>query len=128
MSFDNFDEASKPFKLDLAKQTEHHQLSDMRRIASYLYRKAQKFDKSIELSKQEKQYRDCIDTAAQSAKPELVEELLNFFVANQEKEFFSVCTYTCYDLIKPDLVLELAWKFGLMDFAMPFMIQGSAFI
>ena len=31
--------------------------------------------------------------------------------------------YMCYDLLEPDVVLELAWRNNLMDFAMPFMIQ-----
>lgn len=94
----------------------------MRRIASYLYRRAQKFDKSIELSKKDNQYKDCIEAANESENPKLVEELLRFFVTNGEKEFFTVCSYTCYALIKPDIILELAWQYGLMDFAMPFMI------
>ena len=37
---------------------------------------------------------------------------------------FSVCLYTCYELIKPDVVLELCWRYNLMDYGMPFMIQG----
>jgi len=32
-------------------------------------------------------------------------------------------SYTCYDLLKPDIVIELAWRFGLIDFAMPFFIN-----
>jgi len=31
--------------------------------------------------------------------------------------------YTCYELIRPDVVLEIAWRNDLMDFAMPFMVQ-----
>ena len=110
------------FNIALAKQTESHQISEMRRIASYLYRKAQKFENSIELSKKDKEYKDCVDTAAESGKSELVELLLRFFVEEGEKEFFTICSYTCYSLVKPDLILELAWSHGLMDFAMPFMI------
>jgi clathrin heavy chain len=51
-----------------------------------------------------------------------VEDLLRFFVSKQEKEFFTVCLYTCYDLIKPDVAMELSWRFGLMEYAMPFFI------
>ncbi len=39
------------------------------------------------------------------------------------EECFAACLYTCYELIRPDVVLELAWRHSLMDFAMPFMIQ-----
>jgi clathrin heavy chain len=31
--------------------------------------------------------------------------------------------YACYDLIRPDVVLELSWRHGLNDFTMPFMIN-----
>merc|ERR1712048_954266 len=33
------------------------------------------------------------------------------------------CLYHCFDLIPPDVVLELAWRFDLMNLAMPFMVQ-----
>ena len=29
----------------------------------------------------------------------------------------------CYDLLHPDVILELAWKHNIMDFAMPYLIQ-----
>ncbi|KAJ6240635.1 clathrin heavy chain [Anaeramoeba flamelloides] len=29
----------------------------------------------------------------------------------------------CYDIIRPDVALELAWRFNIVDFAMPFLIQ-----
>lgn len=31
--------------------------------------------------------------------------------------------FQCYDLLKPDVVIELAWRHNIMDFAMPFLIQ-----
>jgi clathrin heavy chain len=49
--------------------------------------------------------------------------LLKFFVENGQKEFFTVTLYTCYELLKPDIVLEYAWRFGLYDFTMPYIIQ-----
>jgi len=36
---------------------------------------------------------------------------------------FSACLYTCYPLLRNDVVLELAWRNGLNDFAMPFFVQ-----
>lgn len=41
----------------------------------------------------------------------------------EDKECFCATLYTCYDLIRPDVVLELAWRNQLVDFAMPYMIQ-----
>jgi len=64
-----------------------------------------------------------VETALESGKPEQVENLLRFFVAKNEKEFFTVCLYTCYELIRPDVAMELSWRFGLMEHAMPFFIQ-----
>ena len=66
---------------------------------------------------------DAMETAAQSGEASIAEELLHFFVENGRKECFAALLYTCYDLIKPDLALEVAWTHGLVDMAMPFMIQ-----
>jgi len=73
-----------------------HDLVEFRRIASFLYRRNKKYDKSLEISMADKMYKDCVDTALESNSAELVEELLRFFVKNQEKEFFTACLYTCY--------------------------------
>ncbi len=31
--------------------------------------------------------------------------------------------YACYDLIRPDVIMEISWRQGLHDFTMPFMIN-----
>lgn len=31
--------------------------------------------------------------------------------------------YACYDLIRPDVVMEVSWRHGLTDFTMPYMIN-----
>jgi len=36
---------------------------------------------------------------------------------------FTCCLYTCYDLIRPNIALELSWRFGLFDYSMPYFIQ-----
>jgi len=68
-------------------------------------------------------YKDAIETAAESKKQDIAESLLDFFVNNELKECFSACLFTCYDIIKPDVVLELAWKKKIIDFAFPYLIQ-----
>jgi len=40
-----------------------------------------------------------------------------------KKECFASCLSTCYDLIRPDVALELAWKNNMMDFAFPYLLQ-----
>jgi clathrin heavy chain len=64
-----------------------------------------------------------METAAQSGESSIAEELMVFFVEKQERECFAALLYTCYDLIKPDQALEVAWTHGLVDFVMPYMIQ-----
>lgn len=88
-----------------------------------LYKKNAKWVHAVSLAKADKLYRDAMETAAQSGKHELVEELLRFFVEQQERECFAACLFTCYDLVRPDVAVEVAWKNGLTDLAMPYMIQ-----
>ena len=65
-------------------------------------------------------YKDAIDTAAESRDGELVEDLLRFFVSVKDKACFAATLYTTYDLVKPDVAIELAWRNGYTDFAMPY--------
>lgn len=44
-----------------------------------------------------------------------------------KKECFAACLYTCYDLIRADVAVELAWMHGMMDFAVPYLMQVRSF-
>jgi clathrin heavy chain len=68
-------------------------------------------------------FKDAIDTAFESKSAELIEDLLKFFVARKDKEYFTCALYTCYEFVRPDLVLELSWRFGLLEYSMPFFVQ-----
>ncbi|ORY66519.1 uncharacterized protein BCR38DRAFT_484132 [Pseudomassariella vexata] len=116
-NYDNYDAT------DLASRLEKHDLVFFRQIAANIYRKAKRWEKSIALSKQDKLFKDAIETAAISGKSEVVEELLRYFVDIGSKECYVGMLYACYDLIRPDIVLELSWRHGLTDFAMPYMIN-----
>jgi len=109
--------------IKLAQSIEKHELLEFRRVAAYIYKKNQRYQQSVDLSKLDKMYKDAIETAAESKKQEIAEGLLEFFVANSLKECFSAALYTCYDVIKPDVALELAWKNKILDFAFPYFIQ-----
>jgi clathrin heavy chain len=115
--FDNFDQIA------LAQRMEKHELAEMRRIAALVYKKNKRFKQAIELSKTDKVYQDAMETARDSSNPELVESLMRFFVENNEAECFCACLYTCYDYVRPDVALELAWRNGLLDYAMPYLVQ-----
>lgn len=61
--------------------------------------------------------------ASESKDTELAEELLQWFLLEDKQECFGACLFTCYDLLRPDVVLETAWRHNIMDFAMPYFIQ-----
>ncbi|GMI09887.1 hypothetical protein TrRE_jg2811, partial [Triparma retinervis] len=116
--FDNFDQ------IDLAQSIESHELLEFRRIAAYLYRKNKRWDQSISLSKHDKMFKDAIDTAAESSDSGTVEGLMSFFCSMSEKECFAALLYTCFDLVHPDVAMELGWRNGYVDYTMPFMIES----
>ncbi|KAJ5617670.1 hypothetical protein N7537_002784 [Penicillium hordei] len=114
---DNFDAVA------LAQRLEKHDLIFFRQIAANIYRNNKRWEKSIALSKQDKLYKDAIETSATSAKPEIVEDLLRYFVDIGSRECYVGMLYACYDLIRPDVIMEISWRKGLHDFTMPFMIN-----
>lgn len=119
-NYDNYEAVA------LAQRLEKHDLVFFRQIAASIYRKNKRWDKSIALSKQDKLYKDAIETAAISARTEVVTDLLNYFVDIGSKECYVGMLYACYDLIPLHTVMELSWRHGLTDFTMPFMINYMA--
>ncbi|KAI0343145.1 clathrin heavy chain 1 [Trametopsis cervina] len=116
-SFDNFNNIS------LAQRLEKHELLEFRRLAAHLYKKNNRWEESIALSKQDKLYKDAMITAATSATTEVSEELLTYFVDIGNRECFAAMLYICFDLLREDIVEELSWQHGLNDFYMPYKIQ-----
>ncbi|KAF5736560.1 Clathrin heavy chain 1 [Tripterygium wilfordii] len=114
---DNFDQ------IGLAQKIEKHELLEMRRVAAYIYKKAGRWKQSIALSKKDKLYKDAMETASQSGDRELAEELLVYFIEQGKKECFASCLFVCYDLIRPDVALELAWFNNMIDFSFPYLLQ-----
>ena len=51
-----------------------------------------------------------MEYTAESGQKELAEELLLWFLEQGSYECFSACLYHCYDLVRPDVVLEYAWR------------------
>merc|ERR1719174_3334808 len=117
VEFTNFD------AIEMAQLCEKHGLLQFRRIGAMLYKNGKKWAQSIALSKQDKVWDEAISTAAESEDSSLAEDLLNFFVVQKLNACFSACLYTCYPLLRPDVVLELSWRNNLTDFAMPFLVQ-----
>jgi len=116
-AFDNFD------NIALAQKLEKHELIEFRRIAAYLYKGNNRWKQSVELCKKDRLYKDAMEYAAESKNSEIAEELLTWFLENGNKDCFSACLFHCYDLLHPDVILELSWRNGIVDFAMPYLIQ-----
>jgi len=116
-TFDNGDLAA------LAQKCEKHDLMEFRRLAAYMYKKKGRFPQSVELSKADGMFQDAMETAASSSDPAVAESLLRFFVEEGRKDCFAASLFTMYDLMKPDVVLELAYRFNMMDFALPYLVQ-----
>ncbi|PSS27773.1 hypothetical protein M430DRAFT_62977 [Amorphotheca resinae ATCC 22711] len=119
-NYDNYD------PVELAQRLERHDLVFFRQIAASIYRKNKRWEKSIALSKQDKLFKDAIETAAISGKPDVVEELLRYFVDIGSRECYVGMLYACYELIPIHVVMEVSWRHGLTDFTMPFMINYLA--
>ena len=66
---------------------------------------------------------DAMQYACESRDQEIAEHLIAWFLEIGKKECFGACLFTCYDLLRPDVILELAWRHNIMDFAMPYIIQ-----
>ena len=108
----------------LASKLATHELLEFRRISAYVYRCNNKWSHSIELSKNDRMFKDCIDTANESADEETIENLLRFFCETSEKECFCAALYTCFAHVRPDVALELGWLNGYHHFIMPFLVQN----
>lgn len=87
---DNYD------PVELAQRLEKHDLIFFRQIAADIYRKNKRWEKSIALSKQDKLFKDAIETSAMSTKSEIVEDLLRYVRSNMSD--VSVTTLTCDSL------------------------------
>lgn len=54
-----------------------------------------------------------METVAESKDPALAEDLMRFIMEMDDKELFAAMLYTCYELIQPDVALEVAWRSDL---------------
>ena len=64
-----------------------------------------------------------METVAESNDPNLAEDLLRHIMNMKDKELLAAMLYTCYELVKPDVALEVAWRQGLQEYVMPYFIQ-----
>ena len=117
-NYDNFDQ------LAFAARLERHELTHARRIAIFIYKRNLRWKQALTLCKRDQMWSDAIEVAAQSGDRDLVEtEVLRYFIAEGLTSCFTAALYTCYELVRPDVVMELAWMHDLTHVCMPFLIQ-----
>lgn len=116
-TYTNFD------NITLAKRLEKHDLIEFRRISTYLYKVNNRWKQAIDLCKTDNLHKDAMCYVNESKQVALAEDLIGWFLENKLYECFGACLYQCYDLVRLDVIIELAWRHDIMDFAMPFMIQ-----
>ncbi|CAH1232642.1 CLTC [Branchiostoma lanceolatum] len=116
-AFDNFD------NIALAQRLEKHELIEFRRISAYLFKGNNRWKQAVELCKRDKLFKDALEYAAESRDTETAEELIAWFLEQKNYECFAGTLYTCYDLLRPDVILELSWRHNILDFAMPFFVN-----
>lgn len=61
--------------------------------------------------------------ACDSRNIEIAESLIGWFLEIGRSDCFAACLFSCYDLLRPDVILELAWRHNILDFAMPYLVQ-----
>eukprot|EP00767_Chilomastix_cuspidata_P001586 gnl/Chilomastix_cuspidata/171.p1 GENE.gnl/Chilomastix_cuspidata/171~~gnl/Chilomastix_cuspidata/171.p1 ORF type:complete len:1855 (+),score=838.99 gnl/Chilomastix_cuspidata/171:43-5565(+) len=135
-TFRNFD------MLELAGSLEGHPSVQMRRVAVELYRTSKRYSQAIRISKRDLLFGDCMQSAELSCKEDLCEDLLRWFLEGDitgekregvalevadlrqlRSECFSACLFRCFKFVRPDVVLELAYLHGMVEYAVPFFIQ-----
>ncbi|KAH9275316.1 hypothetical protein BASA83_002084 [Batrachochytrium salamandrivorans] len=117
-SFDNLDHVG------LAQRLEKHELLEFRRVAASLYQTKRKFKLALGIYKRDGLFADAIETAAGSKSSEVATELLEYFVELAKHDMIVACLYRCYDLLKPDVVLEVLWRNGLTGVGVPYAVQA----
>lgn len=95
-NYDNYD------PVELANRLENHELVFFRQIAANIYRKHKRWNQSIALSKQDKLFKDAIETAAVSGREEVVDELLRYvsFLAFNLRAKIILADYPCLSLVR----------------------------
>jgi len=100
----------------------------MRRAAVTLYAALKKFDDGIEYAIHNRFYDEASSCAAASENGEKCEAMLRMICSKEfpdekiRKEIFTVAVCRFGKMVRADVVLELSWRFGMIDFAMPYLI------
>ncbi len=83
------------------------------------------WEESLALSKADRLWRDALETAAYSKDIAVAEELAAYFVSIGNKDAFAAILFVCFELVRPDFVDEMSWRFGLGDYSKPYVLQSQ---
>ncbi|CAL6082010.1 Clathrin_heavy chain [Hexamita inflata] len=112
----------------LDRLVDEKQTQALRRTAVPVYAALKRFDEGIEYAVKNRFYDEASACAAASEDGVKCEQLLKLICSKEfpdqqiRKEIFAVAVARCGDMARPDVILELAWRLNMMDFAMPYMI------
>lgn len=118
LTCDNYDQAK------LSARLEKHPMNDLRKLAVKILDKNSNYQQALSICQKEMLIDEAILVVYKSGNVALIEELLEFLLSNNKKENFVACLYTCYEFLRPDTVMEMAWKHNCLDATMPFFIQS----
>lgn len=105
------------------------QTDEMKKVAVVLYGKLKRYDDGVRYAIQNEFYEEAAECAAASQDVDQCEGLLRLVCSDDfpnkaiRREVFSICLLRCGNIVRGDIVMELAWIHDLMDNMMPFMIM-----
>jgi clathrin heavy chain len=100
----------------------------MRRSAVTLYASLKKYNEGIAYAIKNRFYDEASSCAAASENGDKCETMLRMICSKEfpdekiRKEIFTVAVSRFGKMVRADVVLELAWRFNMIDFAMPYLI------
>ncbi|KAJ1610087.1 clathrin heavy chain [Cryptosporidium canis] len=118
LTCDNYDQAN------LSARLEKHPVNELRKLAVKILDKNSNYQQALSICQKEMLIDEAILVVYKSGNVALIEDLLEFLLSNNKKENFVACLYTCYEFLRPDTVMEMAWKHNCLDATMPFFIQS----
>lgn len=100
---------------------------ELNKIALLLYERNDNYHKAIQLAKKFRQYPEAIHIARRSASRELAEDLCEYFLQSlKSPDYFAATLQLCYGLLRPHVVMQMAWLSHSVHEVMPFMIRSVA--
>lgn len=112
----------------LERLTDKGQIHALRRVAVQLYAALKRYDDGLQYAIQNRYYDEASECADSSEDGQKCEALLRMICSDEfpdkeiRSEIFAVSVARCGARARPDVVVELAWRYGMMDFAMPYLI------